>query len=821
MTSNVIVIGEKIGHYKVQSSIGAGGMGEIYRASDTRLRRDVAIKILPESLIKDASAIERFMREAYAASALNHPNILTIFDIGEHENTHFIATELVEGETLRRKMQSARLRLTEILEIAIQTAGALVAAHAAGIIHRDIKPENIMLRPDGYVKVLDFGIAKLSEPPAVAGGLSFPSKDLVVEANPPATAGGSDHDAETLMQSITAQGMILGTAFYMSPEQARGLKVDARSDVFSLGAVIYEMTARKLPFSGATVADVIASILTTEPKPLSEIVSNLPPEFERIVAKALNKKRALRYQTMKEFADDLRQIRQRLEFETELQRIHVSSDAFAASTSGELLPRDVATRILPKTAAAPRRARTRKAIDSLAVLPLVNSRADAETEYLADGITEGIINSLSKLPKLRVVPRSTVFRYKDRQNDLQQIGEELGVRAVFAGRILQIGDSLIVNAELVDIANEAQIWGENYRREMTDIFTLLDEIAEDISEKLRLRLSGEDKRQLAKRYTENSEAYQFYLKGRYFVTSKRTEEWIKKGIEYFQKAIDLDPNYALAYAGIAEAYGFLASSTGGWSPREAYPKAEAAAMKALELDDSLGEAHCSLGFAQLLYDWNFAEAEREFKKAIELSPNYPNSHDGYGFYLKAVGRHAEAIEKCKQAQKLDPLSPFAHVSLGYAYYFARDYERAVEECRRALEMDKYSTFAHRNLGLAFLQQGKLGKAIEALTSAVKFSQGGLAFESYLGFAYAVAGKQTEAREVLASLEDLDRERYVPAYNFAIIYAGLDDFDKAFEWFECALKERSGFLPFLKVEPVVDRLRSDSRFDDLLGKIGII
>jgi serine/threonine protein kinase/Flp pilus assembly protein TadD len=800
MASNVIVIGEKIGHYKVQSSIGAGGMGEIYRASDTRLRRDVAIKILPESLIKDASAIERFMREAYAASALNHPNILTIFDIGEHEKTHFIATELVEGETLRQKMQNARLQLTEILEIAIQTAGALVAAHEAGIIHRDIKPENIMIRRDGYVKVLDFGIAKLSEnePPDV------------------------DADAATLVQSITAQGMILGTAFYMSPEQARGLKVDARSDVFSLGAVIYEMTARRLPFSGATVADVIASILTSEPKPLAEIVSNLPPEFERIVAKALNKKRALRYQAMKEFADDLRQIRQRLEFETELQRIHISSGDFAADSSGELLSRDAATRILPKPAtAAPRRARTRKAIDSLAVLPLVNSRADAETEYLADGITEGIINSLSKLPKLRVVPRSTVFRYKDKQADLQQIGQELGVRAVFAGRILQIGDSLVVNAELVDIANEAQIWGENYRREMTDIFTLLDEIAEDISEKLKLKLSGEDKKQLAKRYTENTEAYQFYLKGRYFVTSKRTEEWIKKGIEYFQKAIDLDPNYALAYSGIAEAYGFLASSTGGWSPREAYPKAEAAALKALELDDSLGEAHCSLGFAQLLYDWNFAAAEREFKKAIELSPNYPNSHDGYGFYLKAVGRHAEAIEKCKHAQKLDPLSPFAHVSLGYAYYFARDYERAVEECRKALEMDKHSTFAHRNLGLAYLQQGKLGKAIEALSSAVKFSQGGLAFESYLGFAYAVAGKRNEASEVLASLEDLDRERYVPAYNFAIIYAGLQDFDKSFEWFERARKERSGFLPFLKVEPVVDGLRNDARFDDLLGKIGII
>ncbi len=790
----MIVIGEKIGHYKIQSAIGAGGMGEIYRASDLRLRRDVAIKILPESLMRDASAIERFRREAHAASALNHPNILTIFDIGEHEKTHFIATEFVEGETLRQKMQNSRLRLAEILDIAIQTANALIAAHEAGIIHRDIKPENIMVRTDGYVKVLDFGIAKLSE-----------QRSPEIDAN-----------AATLVQSITAKGMILGTAFYMSPEQARGLRVDARSDIFSLGAVIYEMTTRKLPFSGATVADVIAAILTSEPAPVSTFVKNLPPEFERLVSKSLTKKLIERYQKMKDFADDLRQFRQRLEFETELQRIHISTDGFSAS--GKLFPLEQATQSLPKN--PPRRSRTRKTIDSLAVLPLVNSGNDAETEYLSDGITECIINSLSKLPKLRVVPRSTVFRYKGRENDLQEIGGELGVRAVFAGRIQQIGDSLIVNAELVDIANEAQIWGEQYRREMTDIFTLLDEIAEDISAKLKLKLSGEDKKQLAKRYTENSEAYQFYLKGRYFVTSKRTEEWIKKGIEYFQKAIDLDPNYALAYSGIAEAYGFLASSTGGWAPREAYPKAEAAALKALELDDSLGEAHCSLGFSRLLYDWNFPEAERDFKKAIEISPKHPNAHDGYGFYLKAVGRHTEAIEKCRQAQKLDPLSPFAHVSLGYAYYFAGDYEKAIEECRKALEMDKNSTFAYRNLGLAYLQQGNLEKAIEALSNAVKFSQGGLAFESYLGFAYAVAGKKTEALEVLASLEDMDKERYVPAYNFAIIYAGLGDFDKSFEWFEQARKERSGFLPFLKVEPVVDCLRNDSRFQDLLEKIGL-
>ncbi|CAN5269758.1 hypothetical protein BH10ACI1_BH10ACI1_01260 [soil metagenome] len=786
----MLVIGEKFGHYKVQSAIGAGGMGEIYRASDIRLRRDVAIKILPENLMLDASAIERFMREAHAASALNHPNILTIFDIGEHDRTHFIATEFVEGQTLRQKMQNSPLKLAETLDIAVQVANALVAAHDAGIVHRDIKPENIMIRTDGYVKVLDFGIAKLSE------------------HNPPKI----DAEAVTVIQAATAPGMILGTATYMSPEQARGLEVDGRSDIFSLGVMIYEIIAGRLPFSGATVVDIIAAILKSEATPLSEIVKNVPPELELIIGKALSKNLEARYQTMKDFLNDLKSVRQRLEFVTELKRINISSDGFSA---------EKVTQILSKPAVSPpRKTRTRKAIDSLAVLPFAGDSDDAEIEYFLDGITECIINSLSKLPKLRVVPRSTVFRYKGSETDPQEIGRELGVRAVFSGRVVQIGESLIVKAELVDIANESQIWGEQYRREMTDIFILLEEISESISKQLKLKLTGEEKKYLAKRYTENAEAYQFYLKGRYFVTTKRTEEWIKKGIEYFQKAIDLDPNYALAFSGIAEAYGFLASSTGCWSPRKAYPKAKAAAEKALELDETLGEAHCSLGFSYLLYDWNFTEAERQFKRAIELSPNYPNSHDGYGFYLKAVGRHAEAIEKCKLVQNLDPLSPFAHVSLGYSYYFARNYEKAIDECNKALEMDKNSTFAYRNLGLAYLQQGKHGKAIEALSNAVKYSCGGLAFESYLGFAYASAGKRAEALEVLASLEDLDKEGYVPAYNFAIICAGLGDSDKAFEWFEQARKERSGFLPFLKVEPIVDGLRGDSRFQDLLTRIGL-
>jgi len=777
-------------------------MGEIYLARDTRLKRDVAIKILPEKLLKDDAAIERFMREAYAASALNHPNILTIYDIGEFEKIRFIATEFVAGETIRERLKADNLPVKESLDIAVQVANALDAAHSAGIVHRDIKPENVMLRADGYVKVLDFGIAKLIE-------TRNDERGIINEEN------------ETLRQSppnirhSTTPGMIIGTAAYLSPEQARGAKVDTRSDIFSLGVLIYEMIAGATPFAGATVPDIIAAILKSEPKPLSDFLKTSPPELEWIIAKSLKKERKARYQNIRELSADLKRLGQRLEFETELQR--VSDSDLKNQTNSNENPTLVFSNNPTNTAIK----KTRKAIDSLAVLPLANVSGDQKTEYLADGITEYTINSLSQLPKLRVVPRSTAFRYKNQENDLQKIGEELGVRAVFAGRVMQLGDAIIVKTELVDIANQAQIWGEEYRRTLTDIFSLLDEIAEDIGKQLRIKLTGEDKKKLAKRYTENAEAYQLYVKGRYFVTTRRTEKFIKKGIDLYQKAIELDPNYALAYSGIAEAYGFLASSTGGWSPHKAYPKAKAAALKALEIDDALGEAFCSLGFSRLLYDWDFDEAEKAFKKAIALSPQFPNAHDGYGFFLKAAGRHKEAIQKGIEVQRLDPLSPFGHISLGYAYYFARDYEKAIEECNKALELDKYSTFAYRNLGLAYLQSGSTENAISALSKAVTFSSGGFAFESYLGCAYALVGRYKEAAEVLENLHEISKEKYVSAYSFAMLYLGLNDYDQTFEYLEKAFAERSGFLPFLKVEPMVDPLRDDPRFEDLVWRIDLV
>ena len=512
--------------------------------------------------------------------------------------------------------------------------------------------------------------------------------------------------------------------------------------------------------------------------------------------------------------------------ESDAQTLHLGS---AVSQSGEAatavfrpsgeMGRRPATSSSLTAPLSSRSKRSRKIVDSLAVLPLVNSSADPELEYFSDGITESIINSLSQLPKLRVVPRSTVFRYKGMEVDPQEVGRALGVRAVLTGRVFQFSDSFVIKTELVDVEQDAQLWGEQYRKPLTDAFELQEEIAKEISAKLRLKLSGEERKRLTKRYTENTAAYHLYLKGRYY-TNKRTGDWIKKGIEYFQQAIDTDPNYALAYAGLADAYAFLASSTGGMPPREVYPKAKAAALKALELDDALSEAHTSLGFYYLMYDWNFKEAERAFKRAVKLNPGYANAHDGYGFLLKATGRHEEAISASREAKKLDPLSLYTTVSLAWAYYFARDYERAVEQGRKALELEPRFDFAYWIIGVAHAQQGRLDDAIAALNQALILTGGALTHEAHLGYAYALSGKREEAGQVLADLGEIASGKYVSAYYFSIIYLGLNDLEQTFNWLERAFNERTGFLAFIKVEPMFDSIRTDERFLNLLGRMGL-
>jgi serine/threonine protein kinase/Flp pilus assembly protein TadD len=782
-------------------------MGEVYLAEDTRLGRKLALKILPAEFTQDPERLARFEQEARAASALNHPNIITIYEVGEAATefggVHFIATEYIEGRTLRHSMPLVGAALREALEITIQIAGALQAAHEAGITHRDIKPENIMIRPDGYVKVLDFGLAKLTEK-------SDSKLDLSV-----------DKEAATRLRANTDPGTVMGTVTYMSPEQARGLRVDARSDIFSLGVMLYEMVTGRPPFDGATTSDVIAAILVSEPKSISQLAPGVPAELEWTLNKALRKERDDRYETAKSFLSDLKRLKKRLDFEAEFARVSQSEPPNRVSFAGGAeISEAVTTEIsgaVNQVLAAPIRQSSSRTVDSLAILPLSNDGADAEMEYLGDGITESIINSLAQLPQLRVIPRSTVFRYKGQQADPEEIGKKLGVRAVLTGRILQLGDSLVVKTELVDVANQTQLWGEQYRRPFTDIFALQEEISQEISAKLRLQLTGEDREKLVKRYTDNTEAYHLYLKGRYHV-HKRTPEWIKKGIESFLKAIDLDPNYALAYAGLAEAYGFLASSTGGQPPREAYPKAKSAAMKALELDETLGEAHCTLGFFRLLYDWDFAAAEAEYQRAIELSPNFANAWDGLGFYFKATGQREASIRACQRAQELEPLSLFITLSLGWAYYFARQYDRALDQGRKSLDMDPNFGFAYWHRGMACIQQKRYGDAVIALRKAISLSGPATTFISYLGYANARLGKEREARQMIAQLERVSKRQYVSSYFIAIIYLGLGDLDQTFDWLEKAYEERSGFLAFIKVEPMLDALRGDPRFKALAEKI---
>ncbi len=775
-------------------------MGEVWLAEDARLGRKLALKVLPADFTTDAARVARFEQEARAASALNHPGIITIYEIGEEDGIHFIATEFIEGRTLRQALSGEGIGLGEALEIATQIAGALQVAHEAGITHRDIKPENVMLRPDGYVKVLDFGLAKLTEK----------SSEII------------DTEAATRIRNPTDPGTVMGTVSYMSPEQARGLKVDARSDIFSLGVVLYEMLAGRLPFDGQTASDVLAAILTSEPAPLSSVIPELPPELVASLVKALRKDIDGRYQSIKGFLNDLKLAKNRLDFAAQLavdrsqpfkRSIDEITDAATVElTSGEL-------RGLPTVhrQTKGRSYSSGKAIDSLAILPLANAGNDADMEYLSDGITESIINSLSQLPQLRVVPRSTVFRYKGSEIDPQSVGAELKVRAVMTGRVLQLGDSLIVKTELVDVAKQSQLWGEQYRRKLTDIFELQEEISREISSKLRLQLSGEEKQKLIKRYTDDTEAYHLYLKGRYY-NNKRTPEWIRKGIEHFQEAIDLDPNYAVAYAGLADSYAFLASSTGGQPPRETYPIAKAAAMKALDLDDTLGEAHCSLGFFHLLYDWDASAAEREYRRAIELSPNYANAYDGYGFYLKATGQHDDAIRSCQRALELDPLSLFVQLSLGWAYYFARRHDEALKQSRKVMEMDPNFGFAHWHAGMNYIQKRMYDEAIESFKKAINLTGAVPTFISYLGHSYARRGRERDARQMLAQLESLSKRQYVSSYFRAMIYLGLDDLQKTFEWLDRTFEERSGFLAFIRVEPMLDPLRGDARFERFVGHI---
>jgi len=839
---NRLGAGQQLGHYTITDLLGAGGMGEVYLAEDLRLGRRIALKLLPAQFTVDGERVRRFEQEARAASALNHPNIVTIYEIGRENSTHFIATEFIDGETLRASLSRSRLSLREALDMAIQVASAISAAHKAGIVHRDIKPENIMVRRDDrLVKVLDFGLAKLMEMHA---------------------RQRADSAAPTRAMVKTDAGVVMGTVSYMSPEQARGLAVDERTDIWSLGVLLYEMVAGHLPFAGETASDVIAAILKTEPPVLNRYAPDMPAELERIVTKALRKDAEERYQSSKELALDLKSLKQRLEFEAELERTGTperSNPAPSVATGGQPAEIETAPAAAAQTGGANHDIHTTssaeylvseikrhrrgaalaaaavliavaalayffyptsggEAIDSVAVLPFVNVSGDPNTEYLSDGISDSVINSLSRLPKLRVISLNSVLRYRGKQIDSQAVGRELNVRAVLMGRMTQRGDGLAISTELVDVRDNSRLWGGQYNRKLSDIFEAQEEIAREISDKLQLRLSGEQKKVLTKRYTDDAEAYKLYLKGIYY-RSKWTEEGWKKGIEHFKQAIERDPNYALAYAGLANTYVRLGLQ-GVIPPKDAYPKAKAAALKAVKIDDTLGAAHASLGLVKQLYDWDWSGAKREYQRAIELNPNHAGTHYSYSYHFVHLGQLDEAITEIERVKELDPLSVEYMVGAADVYKDARRYDQVIEECRKALEMDSNYGQAYLFLGQAYEYKGMYEEAIAEYQKAISLIGNTPEISASLGHAYAVSGRRDEARKVIKDLKELSNRRYVDPTYIAVVYAGLGENDQAFHWLEKAFEDRSGFLVHAKVEPIFDDLRGDPRFTDLLRRMNL-
>jgi serine/threonine-protein kinase len=787
--------GRRISQFQVDDLLGRGGMGDVYSATD-RMGREIALKVLSPRLVRDRQHVTRFLQEARAVLALNHPNIVTVYDIGEAEGIYYIASELIEGETLRSVLARGRLPLAQAVDIAIQVCTALAAAHDKGIVHRDIKPENVMLRGDGYVKVLDFGIAKLTERfggPEQAGA-----------------AGGS--------APATVAGLIVGTTPYMSPEQARGSIVDARTDVWSCGVLLYEMLGGTSPFAGGGTTDVLARILEREPAPLSTLAEGVPEDLQRVVTRALMKDPDARYPSMSALLADLRSVRHELEFGEKIKRLHATGEMQPARPARQSIAIAAAIALLAAAGAFLARPLFRSAdVESVAVLPFVNATGDPSLEYLSDGVTESLINALGRLPDLSVKSRSMVFRYKGKDADPKQVASDLSVEAVLNGRVERRGDRLMLSVALANGEDGDHLWGERYDSTMTDLAAVQGGMARDIAERLQVRLSGADQQRVSEAQTASGEAYQLYLKGRYHVQKVALPE-VQTGIRYLEQATALDPGYALAYVGLADAY--RTASAADIEPVQVVPKAKLAAERAVAIDPNLSSAHTQLGMLATWYDWDAAEAEREFKRALELDPDDAEAHLFFAHLRSNEGRHEEALREAERALALEPFNARYNALVGQFLVHAGRSDEAIKRLQATLGLDPNHVLARMFLATAYIEKKMYSEAIAEAQASVDKTRRMVGHPlGVLGYALAKAGRTDEARVILEELLAASKARYVAPYSVALIYNALGDREETLNWLERGYEARDHKLNLLKVDPKWNNLHGEARFDDLVRRIG--
>ena len=797
-----LLVGQTIGHYKLSERIGTGGMGEVYLATDITAGRKAALKLLPVRFTGDAERLKRFQREARAVVGLNHPNILTVYEIGEHHSTHYIASELIEGETLRQRLMRGRIEVGEAVDVAIQVASALAAAHEAGIVHRDIKPENIMLRRDGYVKVLDFGIAKLAEP-------AFAEPPSQCFGVPGATADG----AESMTLAATNLGSIVGTVRYMSPEQACGGQVDKGTDIWSLGVVLYEMVTGHAPFTGDTPGEAMSSILEKEPPPLTRYIKHTPAGLQQIISKTLRKNREERYHSAHELLEALKDVRHKLEFGAELERATAAPSwlrwtrsptalvlVLLMSALALALPfywhRNLATTLPPEK--------------SIAVLPFVDLSEAKDQEYFCDGISEEILNGLAKVDGLRVVGRTSSFSFKGKNANASEVGKKLNVANVLEGTLRREGNRVRITAKLINTRNGFHLWSETYERELQGVFALHDEITRAIVNALKVKLAVS----LPVHEQRNAEAYELYLQGLFF-SNKSSEADLRRALSFFQRAVQKDPTFSRAWTGIAKVWYFLADVY--VRPLEAYPASREAALKAIALDEKDAEAHCYLSQAKRVLDWDLDGEDAELKRALQLDPNSAPAHFFLSLRPLFRGELQEGLRFVLDAKKLDPVSPITSY-VATAAYLANDLiDDAINEGQRTLQLDPNYFYLDSNLAAAYREKGNFAEAIALYTKsqdATHLPSGGLAIT------YTRMGRQTEARNILTQLLQAREKRYVSAPVIAAVYVAFSDKEEAFRWLERAFAEHSGILQWIAFLPEFRPLHSDARFSQLLRRIGV-